>query len=164
MYSLRSDFFWTQSCVPCATYVTDQIPGSCFDWSLIEVFIECADGSSAAPSDSIQGIAPECIGCVRTNPRAVSSDSEPGEFFDRQIARPIPPQLTGEYRSLAETINSTILDQNPDVRWEAVVGLEGAKHLLKEAVVHPIRYPQLFTGGGFMHLACHACLCELLFL
>ena len=41
---------------------------------------------------------------------------------------------------------SDIFQQNPDVRWDDVVELSDAKRLLKEAVVMPIKYPQLFTG------------------
>jgi SpoVK/Ycf46/Vps4 family AAA+-type ATPase len=31
-------------------------------------------------------------------------------------------------------------------RWDDIAGLDTAKHLLKESVVLPIKYPQLFTG------------------
>ena len=32
------------------------------------------------------------------------------------------------------------------VHWDDVVELDDAKRLLKEAVVMPIKYPQIFTG------------------
>ncbi|XP_077988700.1 katanin p60 ATPase-containing subunit A-like 2 isoform X2 [Glandiceps talaboti] len=51
-----------------------------------------------------------------------------------------------EWRELAQTISKDIYFQNPNVRWEDIIGLEGAKRLVKEAVVYPIKYPQLFTG------------------
>uniref|UniRef100_A0A8C9F6L3 Katanin catalytic subunit A1 like 2 n=1 Tax=Pavo cristatus TaxID=9049 RepID=A0A8C9F6L3_PAVCR len=35
---------------------------------------------------------------------------------------------------------------NPNVKWDDIIGLDAAKRLVKEAVVYPIRYPQLFTG------------------
>ncbi|CAF1390444.1 unnamed protein product, partial [Adineta ricciae] len=35
---------------------------------------------------------------------------------------------------------------DPSVRWNSIIGLEAAKRTIKEAVVYPIRYPQLFTG------------------
>ncbi|UJR25458.1 hypothetical protein I4U23_006805 [Adineta vaga] len=35
---------------------------------------------------------------------------------------------------------------DPSVRWDSIIGLEAAKRTIKEAVVYPIRYPQLFTG------------------
>ena len=36
--------------------------------------------------------------------------------------------------------------QKGEIKWEDVAGLEGAKGLLKEAVVLPIKYPKLFQG------------------
>lgn len=54
--------------------------------------------------------------------------------------------LTGEWRDLAAVISRDIYLHNPDVRWDDIIGLDAAKRLVKEAVVYPIKYPQLFTG------------------
>eukprot|EP00892_Ulva_mutabilis_P006318 jgi/Ulvmu1/4058/UM019_0035.1 len=75
-----------------------------------------------------------------------SPESDPDEFFDRQVTKDIPAHLLGEWRSLAESIRASILTRNPDVRWDTIVGLLGAKCLLQEAVVQPVKYPNLFTG------------------
>ncbi|XP_072309885.1 katanin p60 ATPase-containing subunit A-like 2 [Eucyclogobius newberryi] len=54
--------------------------------------------------------------------------------------------ITGEMGELATIISRDIYLHNPNVRWEDIIGLEDAKRLVKEAVVFPIKYPQLFTG------------------
>ena len=36
--------------------------------------------------------------------------------------------------------------EKPDVKWDDVAGLETAKDALKEAVIFPVKYPQLFVG------------------
>lgn len=36
--------------------------------------------------------------------------------------------------------------EKPNVSWDDVAGLEMAKEALKEAVILPIKFPQLFTG------------------
>uniref|UniRef100_A0A3Q3G5B1 Katanin catalytic subunit A1 like 2 n=1 Tax=Labrus bergylta TaxID=56723 RepID=A0A3Q3G5B1_9LABR len=54
--------------------------------------------------------------------------------------------MSGEMRELAAIISKDIYLHSPDVRWEDIIGLEDAKRLVKEAVVYPIKYPQLFTG------------------
>jgi vacuolar protein-sorting-associated protein 4 len=38
------------------------------------------------------------------------------------------------------------LTEKPNVRWDDIAGLEGAKEALKEAVILPIKFPHLFTG------------------
>ncbi|VDN09624.1 unnamed protein product, partial [Dibothriocephalus latus] len=53
---------------------------------------------------------------------------------------------SAEWRDLAATISRDIYLHNPDVHWDDIIGLESAKRLVKEAVVYPISYPQLFTG------------------
>ncbi|NXK50105.1 KATL2 protein, partial [Chauna torquata] len=54
--------------------------------------------------------------------------------------------MTGEMRELATVVSKDIYLHNPNVRWDDIIGLDAAKRLVKEAVVYPIRYPQLFTG------------------
>lgn len=36
--------------------------------------------------------------------------------------------------------------EKPNVQWDDVAGLEGAKEALKEAVILPVKFPHLFTG------------------
>ncbi|XP_078485235.1 katanin p60 ATPase-containing subunit A-like 2 [Ciona intestinalis] len=51
-----------------------------------------------------------------------------------------------EMRELATVISRDIYLHDPNVKWSDIVGLDHAKSLVKEAVVYPIKYPQLFTG------------------
>ncbi|XP_045156218.1 katanin p60 ATPase-containing subunit A-like 2 isoform X10 [Mercenaria mercenaria] len=51
-----------------------------------------------------------------------------------------------EWRELAQNISRDIYSQNPNVKWHDIIGLDEAKRLAKEAVVYPIKYPQLFKG------------------
>lgn len=45
------------------------------------------------------------------------------------------------------TCAGAIVMEKPNVRWNDVAGLEGAKEALKEAVILPIKFPHLFTGS-----------------
>ncbi|GIL78028.1 hypothetical protein Vretimale_7368 [Volvox reticuliferus] len=74
------------------------------------------------------------------------SDSDPDNFFERRVLKPLPPQLQGELRDLGNAITRDIFTDSPNVRWDDIAGLDQAKRLIKEAVVMPIKYPQLFTG------------------
>jgi len=51
-----------------------------------------------------------------------------------------------ETAKLEAAIANAIVRETPNVRWDDVAGLESAKALLKEAVILPTRFPQLFTG------------------
>jgi SpoVK/Ycf46/Vps4 family AAA+-type ATPase len=77
---------------------------------------------------------------------ASSSESDPDNFFDRRLPPAIPAHLTGELKILADSIQGSIFSENPNVRWDAVAGLAEAKKLLKEAVLYPVQFPQLFQG------------------
>lgn len=47
---------------------------------------------------------------------------------------------------LKASLGSAILTEKPNVKWDDVAGLEGAKDALKEAVILPVKFPQFFTG------------------
>ena len=51
-----------------------------------------------------------------------------------------------ESKKLRGALAGAILSDTPNVKWEDVAGLEGAKEALKEAVILPIKFPHLFTG------------------
>lgn len=48
--------------------------------------------------------------------------------------------------ALRKGLESAIIGETPNVHWDDVAGLEGAKSSLKEAVILPTKYPQLFEG------------------
>ncbi|XP_078042310.1 vacuolar protein sorting 4 [Augochlora pura] len=51
-----------------------------------------------------------------------------------------------EKKKLQTKLEGAIIIEKPDVKWNDVAGLDGAKEALKEAVILPIRFPHLFTG------------------
>ncbi len=51
-----------------------------------------------------------------------------------------------ESKKLKSSLASAIVSEKPNVKWSDVCGLESAKEALKEAVILPIKFPQLFTG------------------
>ena len=55
-------------------------------------------------------------------------------------------EVDPESKKLRNALAGAILQDKPNIRWEDVAGLEGAKEALKEAVILPIKFPHLFTG------------------
>ncbi|KAL0228360.1 hypothetical protein RCL1_004503 [Eukaryota sp. TZLM3-RCL] len=51
-----------------------------------------------------------------------------------------------ETERLRAALDSAIVREKPNVSWDDVAGLDLAKSALKEAVIFPIKFPQLFTG------------------
>mmetsp|Transcript_13376 Transcript_13376/g.40497 ORF Transcript_13376/g.40497 Transcript_13376/m.40497 type:complete len:465 (+) Transcript_13376:43-1437(+) len=51
-----------------------------------------------------------------------------------------------EAEKLRGQLSSAIVTEKPNVKWSDVAGLEGAKAALKETVILPVRFPQLFVG------------------
>lgn len=73
-------------------------------------------------------------------------DDSPADFFERRLIKPMPDLGSAELRELAASITRDIFTENPNVPFDAIAGLDEAKRLLREAVVMPTRYPELFRG------------------
>ncbi|MHA1820192.1 MAG: AAA family ATPase [Promethearchaeota archaeon] len=52
-----------------------------------------------------------------------------------------------EEQALEDSLMDTIIMERPDVSWEDIAGLKEPKQALREAVVLPIKHPELFTGA-----------------
>lgn len=51
-----------------------------------------------------------------------------------------------EKKKLMAQLEGAMVIEKPNIRWDDVAGLKMAKEALKEAVILPIRFPNLFTG------------------
>jgi vacuolar protein-sorting-associated protein 4 len=51
-----------------------------------------------------------------------------------------------ENDKLRQAMESAILTEKPNVKWDDIAGLVQAKSSLQEAVILPVKFPQLFTG------------------
>jgi ATP-dependent 26S proteasome regulatory subunit len=47
---------------------------------------------------------------------------------------------------MKDALEGAIVTEKPNVRWDDIAGLESAKKALQEAVILPIRFPELFVG------------------
>ena len=75
------------------------------------------------------------------------SAAKSSENLEKRLLKPLPT-FGGDpdTRALASVITRDIYQHSPGVYWNDIVELEKAKKLLNEAVVMPIKYPELFTG------------------
>lgn len=51
-----------------------------------------------------------------------------------------------ESERMQSQLGSAVLSEKPNVQWDDVAGLEAAKDALKEAVILPQKFPQMFVG------------------
>lgn len=51
-----------------------------------------------------------------------------------------------EKKKLRGALSGAVVTEKPNVKWDDVAGLTQAKESLKETVIMPTRFPQLFTG------------------
>ncbi|KAJ6692975.1 AAA-TYPE ATPASE FAMILY PROTEIN [Salix purpurea] len=69
---------------------------------------------------------------VATRPKTKPKDGEDGDDPEKD--------------KLRSGLNSAIVREKPNVKWNDVAGLESAKQALQEAVILPVKFPQFFTG------------------
>jgi len=55
-------------------------------------------------------------------------------------------EADAEKEKLRGALSGAIVTEKPNIKWDDVAGLELAKDSLKETVILPTRFPQLFTG------------------
>ncbi|KAK3021852.1 hypothetical protein RJ639_047860 [Escallonia herrerae] len=84
-------------------------------------------GGAAAPRSGDAAVA--------TRPRSKPKNGEGGDGED------------SEQTKLRSGLNSAIIREKPNVRWNDVAGLQSAKQALQEAVILPVKFPQFFTGN-----------------
>ncbi|PWZ11549.1 Protein SUPPRESSOR OF K(+) TRANSPORT GROWTH DEFECT 1 [Zea mays] len=71
---------------------------------------------------------------VATRPKTKGKDGDGGNGGD-----------DSEQSKLRAGLNSAIITEKPNVKWNDVAGLESAKQALQEAVILPVKFPQFFT-------------------
>ncbi|CAA6658135.1 unnamed protein product [Spirodela intermedia] len=72
---------------------------------------------------------------IATRPKTKPKDGEEGGGEDPEQAK------------LRAGLNSAIIREKPNVKWNDVAGLESAKQALQEAVILPVKFPQFFTAA-----------------
>ena len=70
---------------------------------------------------------------------------------DATIAEPVlttkaEPELDEEEKRLREMISDTIITERPSIKMSEVAGLEGAKQAIDDAIIAPMKHPELFIG------------------
>jgi len=87
--------------------------------------IQAGNTGSSAPSDS-----------TTTSPSKKSNNP------DEENSKEEDP----ESQKMRGALAGAIVSEKPNVKWEDVAGLERAKESLKETVILPVQFPQLFVG------------------
>ena len=65
---------------------------------------------------------------------------------DKPVAQKIQNEEDKEKDKLKNSLNDAIVRDKPNVKWEDIAGLENAKKSLREAVILPIKFPEIFVG------------------
>ncbi|KAH7277922.1 hypothetical protein KP509_38G015800 [Ceratopteris richardii] len=88
-------------------------------------------GYATAPRGSAEGLEESTRKCLEL---LVGPDGE------------LPDKLKNVEPRLIEHISNEIMDQDPNVRWDDIAGLEHAKKCVTEMVIWPLLRPDIFQG------------------
>ena len=75
------------------------------------------------------------------SPSKKKSDGNPQDDDDNNNK-----ELDADTKKLRGALAGAVVAERPNVKWDDVAGLEGAKESLKETVILPVKFPQLFVG------------------
>ena len=117
------------------------------------------DERAVSPPGGMGGFDVKVTKITQQKPAAAvdpNAPHDPAAFYEDRLLKPLPYFGNTELRELANLINRDIISANPDVKWADIVELEDCKRLLKEAVVMPLKYPQLFSARPTKS-SCAAC-------
>ncbi|KAL0460063.1 UNVERIFIED_CONTAM: protein SUPPRESSOR OF K(+) TRANSPORT GROWTH DEFECT 1 [Sesamum latifolium] len=95
-------------------------------------YLRRAEEIRAVLDEGGSGPASNGDAAVATRPKTKPKDGNEGEDGDKE--------------KLRAGLNSAIIREKPNVKWNDVAGLESAKQALQEAVILPVKFPQFFTG------------------
>ena len=100
-------------------------------------YLRRAEEIRAVLDDGGPGPASNGDAAVAARPKTKPKDGESGGGGDGEDP---------EQAKLRAGLNSAIIREKPNVKWNDVAGLESAKQALQEAVILPVKFPQFFTG------------------
>ncbi len=69
------------------------------------------------------------------------------KVLEEKAKRTAPPSVLGTDEEVRKRMITTIVPEKPNVKWEDVADLEDAKRALEEAIIMPLKYPELFEGA-----------------
>ncbi|URD99188.1 Vacuolar protein sorting-associated protein [Musa troglodytarum] len=96
-------------------------------------YLRRAEEIRAVLDEGGSGPAANGDAAVATRPKTKPKDDSGGDGGEDQA-------------KLRAGLNSAIIREKPNVKWNDVAGLESAKQSLQEAVILPVKFPQFFTG------------------
>ncbi|XP_064962199.1 protein SUPPRESSOR OF K(+) TRANSPORT GROWTH DEFECT 1-like isoform X2 [Musa acuminata AAA Group] len=96
-------------------------------------YLRRAEEIRAVLDEGGSGPAANGDAAVATRPKTKPKDDSGGDGGEDQA-------------KLRAGLNSAIIREKPNVKWNDVAGLESAKQALQEAVILPVKFPQFFTG------------------
>lgn len=74
------------------------------------------------------------------------SEADKAGGADKKASNEESKEDDAEHKKLRGALAGAVMSEKPNVKWEDVAGLEGAKESLKETVILPVKFPQLFVG------------------
>jgi vacuolar protein-sorting-associated protein 4 len=101
--------------------------------------------STGAAAPPVVG-APSPAPAVLPPPAVTGGSAAPSDELKKSGSGGSSPKEDDEKSKFRDGLSSVINTESPNVKWDDVAGLAGAKESLKEAVILPIRFPQLFQG------------------